>query len=138
MVAAGDYLERKIYDHIFRGQPFSLPSMIAIGLTNSVPIDSGAYLEVANANNYARYPNASGAAIWSNMDLVAGSGTNLQAFTFNEATGNWGTVSGVVITDSTTHSGGNMLLWGALNTPTVITSGNVFSIPVSGIAFIFH
>lgn len=125
MANASDYLEQQIYNHIFRAATFAKPSTIAIGLTLSVPLDDGTYTEVPNAGGYARYPNASGNTIWDAMS-TPGSGSNTVEFAFPQATLNWGTVSGVIITDSATYGAGNVLLHGALTVPRAVLAGDTF------------
>lgn len=128
MANASDYLEQQIFNHIFRTDTFSKPSTIAIGLCPSPPSDSG-YTEVADANGYARIPNVSGDALWS-AHGTAGPGSNATELSFDTATGDWGWVSGVIITDSNTHSGGNLLLHGALTTPKLVQNGDTFKFSI--------
>lgn len=125
MASASDYLEQQIYNHIFRDDTFSKPTNIFIGLTTDVPSDDGSYTEVADANGYARYAVVSGDARWT-AHGVGGPGSNAVDFEFATATGDWGTVSGVIITDSESHSGGNVLLHGELTTPREVQNGDTF------------
>ena len=125
MANASDYLEQQIYNHIFRGDTFSKPANVAIGLTLDVPVDSGNYMEVANSNGYERYALVSGDARWSAMG-VNGQGSNAVDFEFNAATGDWGTVSGVVITDDPAYGAGNVLMWGELTTARTVANGDTF------------
>lgn len=132
MANASDYLESQIYNHIFRSATFSKPSNIFIGLTTDVPTDDGTYTEVADANNYSRYAEVSGDANWDTM-LADGIGENLVDFTFDAATGNWGVVSGVIITDSETHSAGNVLLHGELSESKEVQNGDTFKFSASNL-----
>jgi hypothetical protein len=132
MANASDYLEQQIYNHIFRDDTFSKPSTIAIGLTLDIPTDDGSYTEVPNANGYARYPNASGDSVWSIM-AAPGSGTNDIEFAFPAATADWGTVSGVIITDDETYNGGNVLMHGTLGSPRNVQTGDTFKFAISSI-----
>lgn len=125
MANASDYLEQQIYNHIFRAATFAKPTTIAIGLTLNVPTDDGTFTEVANAGGYARYANASGDAVWSVMS-TPGSGSNVSEFAFPQATTDWGTVSGVVITDSATYGAGNLLFHGQLTSPRNVQTGDIF------------
>lgn len=123
MANASDYLEQQIFNHIFRDDTFSKPANIYIGLTSDVPSDDGSYTELPDANGYARYPNASGDATWATHSNTS---SNQVEFAFPTATGDWGTASGVIITDSATHSGGNVLMHGELTTPKNIENGDTF------------
>ena len=123
MANASDYLEQQIFNHIFRDDTFTKPSNIYIGLTQDVPLDDGTYTEMPDANGYARYANASGDATWA---AHSDTSSNLVEFAFPQAAGDWGTASGVIITDSATHSAGNVLMQGALTTPKLIENGDTF------------
>jgi hypothetical protein len=125
MANASDYLEEQIYNHIFRDDTFSKPTNIAIGLTSDVPTDDGTFTELPDNNGYARYASVSGNARWAEIN-VAGSGSNAVDFEFAAATGDWGMVSGVIITDDPTYGGGNLLLHGALTNPRNVQSGDTF------------
>jgi hypothetical protein len=125
MANASDYLEQQIYNHIFRGDTFAKPTNIFIGLTLDVPQDDGTYTEVADANGYARYVSVSGDNRWT-VHGVDGPGSNSAEFVFDTATGDWGLVSGVIITDSQTHSGGNVLIHGELTTAKLVENGDAF------------
>jgi hypothetical protein len=127
MANASDYLEGKVYDHLFRGTTFAKPTP-AIGLTLNVPVDSGAYVEVGAGIGYVRWPNASGTNVW-NAITTAGSGNNAQVFSFGPATADWGTVSGVIICDSATVGQGNsnLLLHGSLTSPRDVKTNDTFT-----------
>lgn len=132
MANASNYLEQQVYNHIFRDDTFSKPSNIFIGLTTDIPKDDGTYTEVADANGYARYAQVSGDSRWA-AHGTTGPGSNDVEFSFNQATGDWGTVSGVIITDSETHSAGNVLLHGALTTPKIVENGDTFKFAVGAL-----
>jgi hypothetical protein len=123
MANASDYLEQQIFNHIFRDDTFSKPSTIAIGLTLDIPSDDGSYTEIPDANGYARYPNASGDAVWGAHNNTS---SNSIDFEFDTATGDWGTASGVIITDNAGWGAGNVLFHGALTTPRNIQNGDTF------------
>ena len=126
MANASDYLEQQIYNHIFRGDTFTKPTSVFIGLTLDVPLDDGTYTEVPDAYGYARYANASGDAVWDAM-AADGIGENLTAFAFASAVGgDWGLASGVIITDSASWGAGNVLLHGELTSPKTIENGDTF------------
>ena len=129
MANASDYLASGLFDHIFSDRTFSKPSNIAIALTSGVLNDSqtGATIpEMANANGYARVPNASGANFWTHHSND-GPADNKSTITFPQASADWdGTVSGVVLLDSKTYGQGNVLVWGYLSNPQQVLSGNEF------------
>jgi hypothetical protein len=128
MANASDYLEGKIFDHLFRGTTFDRPTP-SIGLTLNIPSDSGAYVEVSAAGTgYARIPNASGTNYWDAL-TTAGSGANTNPIQFPQATLDWGTVSGVIICDAATVGQGNsnMLMWGQLASARNVQANDTFS-----------
>lgn len=127
MANASNYLEQQIINHLFRASTFAKPNP-AIALTLDVPTDAG-FTEVANANGYARYAIVSGDARWD-APGVGGTTQNAVEFSFDAATGDWGTVSGVVITDSATYGGGNMLMHGTLITPKLVQNADVFKFSI--------
>jgi hypothetical protein len=124
MANASDYLEQQIFNHIFRNATFSKPTTIAIGLCGSPPADDG-YTELPNANSYARVPNVSGDALWSEHG-VDGPGSNAAEISFPAASDDWGWVSGVIITDSATYNDGNLLFHGALTAAKLVQNGDTF------------
>lgn len=133
MANASDYLEQQIINHLFRDDTFAKPTTIAIGLTLDVPLDDGTYTEVANTHGYARYTNASGNALW-NAPGAAGETANAAEFAFDAASGgDWGTVSGVIITDDATYNGGNVLMHGALTTPKLVEDGDIFKFAIGSL-----
>lgn len=125
MSNASDYLEQQIFNHLLRNDTFAKPTNVAIGLTINVDQTDSTYLEVGNGNGYARIPGVSGDSKW-NAHGTGGPGDNAVEFSFDQATGDWGMVSGVIITDSPTYSGGNLLLQGQLTTPRDVRSGDTF------------
>ena len=134
MANATNFLETSVMDHILRFPTFSKPTNIAIGLTQNNPTSGQGvtYNEIGNGNGYARVPGASGNAFWS-QHVVDGPMGNLSVISFDQATGDWGYASGVIIADSPTYSGGNILFAGPLTTPRVVQNGDTFQFAISGL-----
>lgn len=122
MANASDYLEQQIFNHIFREDTFTKPASVFIGLTKDVPLDDGTYDEIDGVG-YTRYANASGDAVWS---VHTDTASNDIEFEFPQAGGDWGEVSGVIITDSATPGGGNVFLHGELTVTKNVQSGDTF------------
>ena len=134
MASMSDYLENKLIDFIFRGQPYTPPSTMYVGLLNTAPSDAGGGTEVSGSN-YSRVAVASTLANWSGTQ-GAGSTTvstgntattsNNVAIVFPVPSANW--------SDSTTSTryvglfdaptGGNLLFYYALAIPKVVNSGD--------------
>ena len=134
MSAMSDYLESGIIDHFLRGTTISKPSNISLALCSGVPIDAntganipeitgdhagGAYIRKslgAPGNTYFSIPSGT----------ASPTTTNVSAIEFAQATADWGYVSGVAVVDATGWGLGNVLLYGALTTPRIVTNGDIF------------
>ena len=130
MSAATDYLENKIIDWLLRGQSFTPPATVYVGLFTAAPSDSGGGTEVSGGS-YARVGVGSSLANWAGTQsagsTTASSGTGGQtsnngAITFPAPTANWGTVSHFGLFDASTA--GNLLLQAALTDPKTINNGD--------------
>jgi hypothetical protein len=130
MAAMTDYLENKIIDWLLRGQAFTPPSTVYVGLFTTAPTDAGGGVEVSGGS-YARVAVACTLANWagtqgagSTTASTGSSGTtsNNVAITFPAPTANWGTVTAFGLFDAAT--GGNLLIYGNLTTPKTINNGD--------------
>ena len=130
MAAKTNYLENKIIDWFFRGQTFTPPVTMYIGLFTATPSDTGGGTEVTG-ESYARVAVTSALANWAGTQsagsTAASSGTggttsNNGAITFPAPTASWGQVTHFGIFDAATA--GNLLVWAALTTPKTINSGD--------------
>jgi len=130
MAAMSDYLENRLIDQIFRGQAFSFPSTLHIGLYTTNPTDTGggtevtggAYARVAVSNSLANWAGTQAAASTVASTGTSGTTSNNNAITFPAPTANWGTINGFGIFDAA--SSGNLLFWGALTTPKTVNNGD--------------
>lgn len=130
MAAMTDYLENKLIDALLRGQAFTMPATVYVALFTATPTDAGGGTEVTGGS-YARVAVASSLANWAGTQAagstVASSGTtgttsNNNAITYPAPTANWGTVVAFALMDALT--GGNMLIYGALNANKTVNSGD--------------
>jgi len=121
MGAKTDYLENKLIDHLFRGTPFTAPSTLYVALFTAAPGEAGGGTEVSGGS-YARVGVANSATEWDAP--VGGNATtaNTNAITFPAPTADWGQVTHWGIFDAAT--GGNLLIYAALNTPKTINNGD--------------
>ena len=103
-----DYWENKILDHIF-GKGSYTPPTIYVGLSTADPTDSGSGLAEPSSNGYARVQTS--ASDWN--AATNGLLNNAGNITFNQATGNWGTITHFALFDAVTA--GNMLAHGELS-----------------------
>lgn len=130
MAGKSDYLENKFIDWLLRGQSFTAPTNVYVGLLTAAPSDAGGGTEVTGGS-YARVTVASSLANWAGTQsagsTAASSGTGGQtsnngAITFPSPTANWGTVTHFGIYDASTS--GNLLYWAALTTPKTVNNGD--------------
>jgi len=118
-MSSTNFAENKILDLLFGATALStLPATYYIGLSTSVPNETGgnitepsggAYARVAVANNKTSFGNASAGAL-----------TNLISISFAESTASWGTITHIVFYDSLT--GGNVWFWEALPTSKTVAA----------------
>lgn len=116
MAAMSNYLENALINATLRNTAYSSPSTVYVGLFTSDPTDAGTGTEVSGGS-YARKAMTFGSP--SN-----GASTNSGAVEFDQATGDWGTITHFAIFDALTT--GNMLYHGALTASKTIATGDVF------------
>lgn len=126
---SSNYLQNQLIDHLFRGATFAKPGNLFFGLYTVAPTAAGGGTEVvggsyarvqitpSNTNFQATQGGTSGAS-----SGTTGNTTNAVAIIFPAPSANWGTVVAYSILDAA--SGGNFLIFGALNTPKTINSGD--------------
>lgn len=127
-----NYGESGVLEHLFRQATLAKP-LISIALTATVPTetDTGASIdEVPHDFGYARQI-ATGNTVWSApAQDGGGSGfiSNNSTITFGPNVGtNWGWVSGVAIVDATGDGGGNLIMYGQLVTPKLVSTSDTLS-----------
>ncbi|MBI1347251.1 hypothetical protein GC163_13300 [bacterium] len=132
-----NYLETNLLDHIFGTDSWSKPSEIAICAltTNAIDGDTGQFstgtgVEVADSNAYARVQLDASDSNWT---VTTGQVVNAVDITFPQATGSWGTVVAIAVTDDATHDSGNLLAYAALDTSKTIDDGDVLQVPAGSL-----
>lgn len=140
MAAMSDYLENKLIDQIFRGQAFSFPSTLYVGLFTANPSDTGGGTEITG-NNYARvsvaaslanFAGTQGAGTTAASSGTGGTTSNNASLTFPTPSATWGTVTGFGIYDAA--SGGNLLWYGALSINKTINQGDTVTFPAASLS----
>lgn len=130
MAGLTDYLENNIIDWLMRGQSFTPPATIYVGLFTAAPSDAGGGTEVTGGS-YARVAVSSSLANWAGTQsagsTTASSGTSGQtsnnaAITFPAPTGNWGVITHFGLFDAS--SGTHLLAWAALTSSKTVNSGD--------------
>lgn len=141
MSAMSDFLENKLVDQLFRGQAYTFPTTLYIGLLTAAPSDAGGGTEISG-NGYARASIASSLANWAGTQsagsTVASSGTGGQtsnniAISFSTPTASWGTVTHFGVYDAAT--GGNLLFWGALSISKTVNQADTVQFPAASLTF---
>lgn len=117
------YLEKKILDHVWGKTTFTAPATTYLGLLTAAPTDtgggtevpfSGGYARVAVTNNTTNWPNATGGGPSSKSNGVA--------ITWPTPSAGWGTP--IVVAEYDASTGGNLLRWGYIVTPTLVSNGD--------------
>lgn len=112
-----NFLETELVDHVFGAAAYSAPATLYFALFTAAPSDAGGGTEVSGGS-YARVAVTNNAT-----NFPAGNPkSNGVAIDFGTATANWGTVTHVGVFDAA--SGGNLLVWGALENPKTIDNGD--------------
>ena len=131
MSGLSNYLEDELIKHLFRTGSFTKPTVLGFCSLTTAAIDSdtgeftaGTGVEVTNANAYARIDYPPLDANWTATSGGDGQTDNAIAITFVQATGSWGTIVAMAITDNITHNAGNMLFHNALVTSRAIDNGD--------------
>lgn len=140
MSAFTNYAENKLIDHIYRGQPLSLPANWYVALMTTLPSDAsagtevtgGAYARVALPRDMDTWAGTQGPGTTTVSTGASGTTSNNAVFTFPAPTDSWGTVVGLALFDQAV--GGNMWSFGALGSPKNITAGaDAPSFPISAL-----
>ena len=115
-MASGYYSGNKILELLVGKTAFTTPTCY-VGLSTANPTAEASGLAEPSGGSYVRVETAG--TDWE----AASSGAiqNAEVITFAEATGDWGTVTYFSLFDASTA--GNMLAYGALDTPQSIVSG---------------
>lgn len=130
-----NYLESGLINFLLRGNTnnFARPLSLYLALCSNVPDDTSTgntLPELPNTGSYARLSIGVPAnGTWTEITQTgAGSGLtqNVSAFTFAQATADWGYASGVAICDSGVYGAGNVWFWGPLAVARDIKSGDTF------------
>lgn len=106
-----NFLANAILDHIFGVETYDTTASIYVALSTANPTDDGSGLSEPGSN-YARVNHDTWDA------AASGASQNDGAITFNQAAAAWGTVTYFAMYDAS--SSGNMLFYGALDTPRAI------------------
>ena len=128
--ALTDHLENKLIDSLFRGQAFTPPSTLYVGLDTVACTESGGGTEVSGGA-YARAAIGSSLANWAGTQSAgsttassgsSGTTSNNALISFPTPSANWGQVLSFRLWDA--PSGGNAWLCQTLTLPKTINNGD--------------
>jgi hypothetical protein len=130
MSAFSDFLENSLIDHIFRGQTYTPPATIHVGLLTASAADGspgtevtgGSYARVAVTASLANFAGTQSAGSTAASSGTSGATSNNGVITFPAPTANWGSVTHFALFDAST--GGNLLFYGALSTAKTVNNGD--------------
>ncbi len=125
-MAASDFLEAAILNHVLNSIPYTDPTSVFIALFTAAPSDSGGGTEVSGGS-YARVSVTAGFTV-SGTATRAG---NTAAITFPQATASWGTITHVGIFDALTV--GNLLFHGALAASKIVGDTDQLEFPIDSL-----
>ncbi len=133
MASLSNYLENQIIDWLLRGQAYTPPATVYIGLSTTATADDSFGTE-PSGNNYGRVAVSASLANWAGTQAAgsttASTGTGGQtsnnvAVNFPTPSGSWGTATHWFISDAA--SGGNLLFHSPLTASKTIGSGDTVS-----------
>ena len=132
-----DYLETEVLEHIFKNiSIFATPSSVFIALYTADPGEAGSETsEVSDAGT--AYARESVGTITTEWTKTANAVENLNDVDFGTATGNWGTVTHMAITDNAVRATGNHYLNGPLTASKTVNNGDSFKFAAGDIDVTF-
>jgi hypothetical protein len=129
MSQASNYLETKIYDHVFRNTAYTPAATLYLALFTSTgtaaELEAGTLTNEVTGGSYARQTVTFAAS--SN-----GVGSNSGTITFPTASAGWGTVRFVAVMDAS--SAGNVLWYAQLTSDVTINTSNTFQFNAGSVA----
>ena len=118
MAEMSNYLENALINATLRATTFTSPATVYVSLHTADPTDDGSGTEVSGgsyARKSATFASPSNGASSTSADV-----------TFDQATGNWGTITHIGLWDASTS--GNLLYHTALTASKAIATGDIFKI----------
>ena len=123
------YTENALLNHLFRGQAYTTPGTLYLGVGKSASNEAGTGFTEPTAPSYARYEITSNTTNWT--EPISGSLSNSTSFRFAEAEESWTTAAAPLthwaLFDAPT--GGNMLFFGSLLKAQEVPAGGILEIP---------
>lgn len=128
-MALSTYAKNKLLDHLTGKAEYTMPTLY-VGFSTTDPGAEGAGVTEPSGGSYAR--KATSAATWESA--ASGAIQTEAAITFDQATGDWGTIGWIVVYDSL--SGGNFIGSAAVSSQAV-NSGQIAQISAGALDILF-
>lgn len=133
--SASNYLENKLLDFLVRGQSYSAPATVYVGLSttacsdgsNGTEVSGGSYARVAVSSSLANWSGTQSAGSTSASSGTGGDITNNNVITFPTATASWGTVTYWFLSDASTS--GNQLMCVPITSSLTVGIGQTIRFP---------
>lgn len=129
-----DYLEKKLLDHTLGKTAFTMPVTTYLSLHTASPTDTGSHASEISTTSSA-YARQSITSIMNATNATTGVSDNSSTITFGPAISDWGTITHVGVEDASTV--GNQLLWGAMTSSRLISTGDSLQFATSAFAITF-
>jgi hypothetical protein len=125
-----NYTQNHLIDWFLRGQSFTPPATVYVGLDTTAgsasacgtEVSGGSYGRVAVTSSLSNWAGTQGAGTTTTSSGTSGQTSNNAAITFPSPTANWGVVVGFCFFDAS--SGGNMLLYAPLTVSKTVNNGD--------------
>lgn len=143
--ALSNYLTNKMADFLIRGQAYTPPTAVFVGLATTTgsaaacgtEVTGGSYARVSVTSGLAAWAGTQGATTTAVSSGTSGATSNNATITFPSPTANWGTVTEFCVFDASTA--GNLLFRSALTTSKVINNGDgAASFAISALTWTFN
>lgn len=123
MSAIQPYLANALFNHMFRGSSYTMPTDTLVALfTGAIEVAGGSYVR----------QSCHGSGNWTSP--INGAGTNVNPVTFPVATTPWGTVDHYGLFDQS----GNLLVYDVLLVSKVVGTGDQFIVAAGQLAESFQ
>lgn len=128
--AMSNYLQNHLLDQLLRGQAFTDPTSVFVGLSTSsgsaaacgTEVTGGSYARVAVTSSLANWAGTQSAGSTAASSGTSGQTSNNASITFPSPTANWGTITSFCVFDAS--SGGNLLIFSALTVSKTVNNGD--------------
>lgn len=116
--------ENKIADALVGAAQLTTPATVYLALFSADPTETGEVINELSGGGYAR---AALTGAFTPISGIAGKQENTAEITFATATANWPTVTHAAFCESGTQGTADLMVISPLDTPIIISNGEVFA-----------